>query len=75
MNLGMGTVNQLGDGLALKFGRRNAALHPAVVEDHPALKNWVGRDIAVGVRSEDMEDANLVRGGAPENSTVEATVA
>ncbi len=74
MNLGMGTVITLGDGLGLKFGKATLALHPAVVEDHPALKNWVNRDIAVGVRSEDMEDANLVRGGAPENSTVEATV-
>ena len=74
MNLGMGTVIRLGDGLGLKFGVATLALHPAVVEDHPALANWVDRDIAVGVRSEDMEDANLVRGGAPENSTVEATV-
>jgi multiple sugar transport system ATP-binding protein len=74
MNLGMGRVTRLGDGLALKFGVATLALHPAVVEDHPALKNWLDRDIAVGVRSEDMEDANLVRGGAPENSTVEATV-
>ena len=74
MNLGMGKVITLGDGLGLEFGKATLALHPAVVADHPALKNWVNRDIAVGVRSEDMEDANLVRGGAPENSTVEATV-
>jgi len=74
MNLGMGTVIEHGDGLGLQFGKATLALHPAVVEDHPALKNWVNREIAVGVRSEDMEDANLVRGGAPENSTVEATV-
>ena len=38
------------------------------------MANWVGRDIAVGIRSEDMEDANLVRGGAPEDSTLDATV-
>jgi len=74
MNLGMGTVITFGDGLGVKFGAATLALHPAVVEDHPALANWVGRDIAVGVRSEDMDDANLVRGGAPENSTVDATV-
>src|SRR6476660_7948378 len=74
MNLGLGTVIKSGDGLGLKFGSATLDLHPAVVEDHPALANWVGRDIAVGVRSEDMDDANLVRGGAPENSTLEATV-
>ena len=74
MNLGMGRIIRLGDGLGLKFGASTLALHPAVVEDHPALSTWVDRDIAVGVRSEDMEDAGLVRGGAPENSTLEATV-
>jgi multiple sugar transport system ATP-binding protein len=74
MNLGMGTVTRSGDGLGLTFGAATLDLHPAVVEDHPALANWVGRDIAVGVRSEDMDDANLVRGGAPENSTLDATV-
>ncbi len=74
MNLGMGTVLQRGDGLGLKFGATTLALHPGVVADHPALANWVGRDIAVGIRSEDMDDANLVRGGPPEDSTLDATV-
>ena len=74
MNLGLGTVIRLGDGLGLKFGVATLALHPGVVQDHPALANWVDREIAVGVRSEDMDDANLVRGGAPENSTLDATV-
>jgi multiple sugar transport system ATP-binding protein len=74
MNLGLGRVIRLGDGLGLKFGVATLALHPGVVQDHPALANWVDREIAVGVRSEDMDDANLVRGGAPENSTLDATV-
>ena len=74
MNLGMGTVLRRGDGLGVKLGATTLALHPGVVADHPALANWVGRDIAVGVRSEDMDDANLVRGGAPEDSTLDATV-
>ena len=74
MNLGVGRIIRLGDGLGARFGDATLALHPAVVEDHPALANWVDRDIAIGVRSEDMEDAALVRGGAPENSTLDATV-
>ncbi len=74
MNLGMGTVLRRGDGLGVKLGATTLALHPGVVADQPALANWVGRDIAVGVRSEDMDDANLVRGGAPEDSTLDATV-
>ncbi len=74
MNLGMGTILQRGDGLGLQFGATTLALHPGVVADHPALANWVGRPIAVGIRSEDMDDANLVRGGAAEDSTIDATV-
>ncbi len=74
MNLGMGTVIRHGEGLGLTFGGATLALHPGVVSDHPALADWVGRDIAVGVRSEDMDDASLVRGSTPENSTLEASV-
>ncbi len=74
MNLGVGRIIRLGDGLGTRFGDATLALHPAVVQEHPALTNWVDRDIAIGVRSEDMEDAALVRGGAPENSTLDATV-
>jgi len=74
MNLGVGRIIRLGDGLGARFGDATLALHSAAVEDHPALANWVDRDIAIGVRSEDMEDAALVRGGAPENSTLDASV-
>jgi multiple sugar transport system ATP-binding protein len=44
-----------------------------VLADRPALAKYVGRDVAVGIRSEDMEDAGLVR-DAPEESRLRATV-
>ena len=61
MNLGMGRLGRDGDDYRLDFGSTTLDLDPAVVSSHPALADWVGRDLAVGVRSEDMEDASLVR--------------
>ncbi|HET8787293.1 MAG TPA: TOBE domain-containing protein, partial [Actinomycetes bacterium] len=39
----------------------------------PALAAYVSRDVAVGIRSEDMEDARLVR-DAPADTRLKATV-
>jgi len=44
-----------------------------VLARRPALASYVGRDVAAGVRSEDMEDARLVR-DAPADSKLRATV-
>jgi multiple sugar transport system ATP-binding protein len=48
-------------------------LHPAVEQERPGLAAYVSRDVAVGIRSEDMEDARLVR-DAPADTRLTATV-
>jgi len=48
-------------------------LHPAVAKERPALASYVSREVAVGIRSEDMEDARLVR-DAPADTRLKATV-
>ena len=75
MNMGMGRITREGDRYHLAWGARKLALADAVLHDHPRLAEWVDRQVAVGVRSEDMEDARVVRGGAAPDSTLVANVA
>ncbi|HEX4907149.1 MAG TPA: sn-glycerol-3-phosphate ABC transporter ATP-binding protein UgpC [Actinomycetes bacterium] len=74
MNLAVGRVlREDGDGLAVRLGSATIRLHPAVAAQRPALAAYVSKDVAVGIRSEDMEDARLVR-DAPADTRLKATV-
>ncbi len=73
MNMAVGKVVREGDGLAVRLGSATLRLHPAVEAQRPALAGYVARDVAVGIRSEDMEDARLVR-DAPADTRLKATV-
>ncbi len=64
MNMGIGQVEGEGDDLFVHLGSAKLRMHSTVLVDRPALAAYKGRDIAVGIRSEDMEDATLVRGTA-----------
>jgi len=59
--------------LAVRLGSATIRLHPAVAQERPGLAAYVSRDVAVGIRSEDMEDARLVR-DAPADTRLKATV-
>jgi multiple sugar transport system ATP-binding protein len=63
MNMALGRIERDGDGLALMLGPARLTLGPAVAASRPALPSYAGREVAVGIRSEDMEDARLVRDG------------
>ena len=74
MNMAVGKLHrQNGNGLAVRLGSATIALHPAVEKERPALASYVSREVAVGIRSEDMEDARLVR-DAPADTRLKATV-
>ena len=73
MNMAVGKVVREGDDLAVRIGSATIRLHPAVASQRPALASYVARDVAVGIRSEDMEDARLVR-DAPADTRLRATV-
>jgi multiple sugar transport system ATP-binding protein len=73
MNMATGQLAPDGAGLAVRLGSALLPLHPAVGVERPALARYVGRDVAVGIRSEDMEDARLVR-GADNEPRLRATV-
>ena len=64
MNLVTAKINQAGEGLELEFGGSKLAIPASVLADRPGLKSYAGRTVALGVRSEDMEDATL-RPGPP----------
>jgi multiple sugar transport system ATP-binding protein len=72
MNLVTAKINQAGEGLELEFGGSKLAIPASVLADRPALKGYAGRTVALGVRSEDMEDATLRPG--PPGSTIKGTV-
>jgi multiple sugar transport system ATP-binding protein len=60
MNLVVARVVQSGAGLALAVGADNeVAIPDASLEQRPALRSYVGKEVVVGLRSEDMEDASL----------------
>jgi multiple sugar transport system ATP-binding protein len=72
MNLVTAKINQGGEGLELEFGGSKLAIPASVLAERPGLKSYAGRTVALGVRSEDMEDATLRPG--PPGSTIKGTV-
>jgi multiple sugar transport system ATP-binding protein len=73
MNMAVARVDRQGDGLSLRLGGAVLQLPPSVLAEHPALASYAGRELAVGIRSEDMEDATLAK-DAPEEARLRATV-
>jgi multiple sugar transport system ATP-binding protein len=48
-----------GSGLALRLGEQSLALDGELLRRRPALAAWVGRELIVGIRPEDLVDAEL----------------
>jgi multiple sugar transport system ATP-binding protein len=70
MNMALGRLTASSGGLAVQLGQAQLPLP----ESHSALAKYAGREVAVGVRAEDMEDARLVRGDG-DQPRLRATVA
>lgn len=73
MNLVGATVREEDDRLYVEFGGDRLAIDSSVDQERPALRAYVGRQVVVGVRPEDLEDAALER-GAPEDRRMRTTV-
>ncbi|MDA8371543.1 MAG: sn-glycerol-3-phosphate ABC transporter ATP-binding protein UgpC [Nocardiopsaceae bacterium] len=75
MNLLQGSLEADGDGdgARLALGDQTLAVPGPLLAERPALRGYIGRGVAVGIRPEDMEDAELdgARDGAVLDSTTE----
>jgi multiple sugar transport system ATP-binding protein len=59
MNLAMAKISDGASGPQLELGGSTIVLPASVLSARPRLREFVGKDVAVGVRSEDMEDGSL----------------
>ena len=59
MNLVQGRLEADGDGALLTLGDQRLAVPAGLIAERPRLREMFGRDVAVGIRPEDMDDADL----------------
>jgi multiple sugar transport system ATP-binding protein len=60
MNLLTGRLTEDGGALAFQLGDQRLPVPDSLLAQRPALRGYAGRDVVVGIRPEDMEDAALV---------------
>jgi multiple sugar transport system ATP-binding protein len=61
MNLVLADVERRDGDLWVSFGPNRLHLDPGTLERHPGLSGYDGRQVVLGIRPEDMEDAVLLR--------------
>jgi multiple sugar transport system ATP-binding protein len=66
MNMLDATIEASNGDLAAKIGDQTISLGPEALENHPALKGYVGKQVILGIRPEDLEDAALETGAPSE---------
>jgi multiple sugar transport system ATP-binding protein len=72
MNLVTGVFINNDDGVVLHLGDQSLPVDPALLQLRPGLRGYFGREVAVGIRPEDMEDATLPN--VPTGSVLRAVV-
>ncbi len=65
MNFVSSTLDQDGGSLAVKIGEQQLTVGQKVLERRPALKNYVGKELIVGLRPQDFEHADFAGGAEP----------
>jgi multiple sugar transport system ATP-binding protein len=73
MNLVLAEVVQRNGGFAARFGDHTLAVPDELLASRPALREWTGKQVALGIRPEDFEDAALTR-ETPDEHRLRATV-
>jgi multiple sugar transport system ATP-binding protein len=73
MNMVEASLRRSNDALTVEFGSHRIRLDDRVLIDRPALKEYEGRQVVVGMRPEDLEDAEL-EPDAPDDQRIRAVV-
>jgi multiple sugar transport system ATP-binding protein len=66
MNLVVADVERLDGDVWVTFGPHRLRLEPAALEGHESLSAYDGRQVVLGIRPEDMEDAAILRETHPD---------
>ena len=72
MNMAMGRVRRADDRLFVEFGDTSLAIADELVAERPGIRAYEGREVVLGIRPEDIEEAAL-SAAAPAERTI-ATV-
>jgi multiple sugar transport system ATP-binding protein len=66
MNMLDAVIESSNGGLAATIGNQTISLGPEALQNHPALKGYIGKQVVLGIRPEDLEDAALESDAPPE---------
>jgi multiple sugar transport system ATP-binding protein len=66
MNLVEATLEKANGGLAVKTGDQRIVLGDETLQKRPALNSYAGRQVVLGIRPEDLEDAALDKDAPPD---------
>ena len=66
MNLMKATLAGAGSDLTVKFGSQTIGVDKALIAAHPSLASYSGKDIVIGIRPEDLSDAELANEPVPD---------
>jgi multiple sugar transport system ATP-binding protein len=70
MNMLDATIEDGTGSLRARIGEQHIALGEETLQSRPALKNYVGRPVIIGIRPEDLEDAALETGASSDRTLV-----
>jgi multiple sugar transport system ATP-binding protein len=73
MNMIEATLEHRNGSIVANIGEQAVGLDDETLAVHPALRDYDGRDIVLGIRPEDLEDAALVR-DVPDDRRIHGTV-
>lgn len=73
MTLMEGTVAQENGGYVVKLGSQSLGIDSATINKRPALQGYLGRNITIGLRPKDFEDASI-EPGHPRNQRLNVTI-
>ncbi|MGH8973842.1 MAG: ABC transporter ATP-binding protein, partial [Acidimicrobiia bacterium] len=74
MNLVGARLAADGDHVVATFGPHRLLVPPAVLDRRPGARDLVGREVILGLRPEDLEDAAMAGGPSPAETTLEVAV-